>query len=56
MSCREGSPSDKNELFQLLVHVSRFFLHRIDGRAYLQESLLKNDSASLGAMAILLSG
>ena len=56
MSCREDSPGDKNELFQLLVHVSRFFLHRIDGRAYLQESLLKNDSASLGAMAILLSG
>lgn len=56
MSCREGSPGDKDELFQLLVHVSRFFLHRIDGRAYLQESLLQNDSASLGAMAILLSG
>ncbi len=56
MSCRKDAPGDKTELFQLLVRVSRFFLHRIDGRAHFQESLLKNDSASLGAMAILLSG
>lgn len=56
MSCRKDAPGDKTELFQLLVRVSRFFLHRMDKRIHFQESLLQNNSASLGAMAILLSG
>ena len=55
MSCREGAPGDKAELFHLLVHVNRSMLHRLDKRTGLQERLFQNNSASLAHMAILLS-
>lgn len=56
MSCREGAPGDRDELFRLLVHVSRALLHSRERQVDLQDSLFQNDSATLAHMAVLLSG
>lgn len=56
MSCREGSPSDRNELFRLLVFASRSLIHNNAQQAALRDEFFQNDSATLAHMAILLSG
>lgn len=56
MSCREGAPGDRDELFRLLVHISRALLHSKDRQIELQDALFQNDSATLAHMAVLLSG
>jgi len=54
MSCREGAPGDREELFQLLVHASRELLHNSARQTALRDDLFKNDSATLAHMAVLL--
>ena len=56
MSCREGATGDREELFRLLVHVSRSMLHSKDQQAALQDALFQHDSATLAHMAVLLCG
>lgn len=56
MSCREGAPGDKAELFRMMVYASRRLLHNSLGQTEIQKELFQNDSATLAHMAILLSG
>lgn len=56
MSCREGAPGDKAELFRMIVYVSRKLLHGPQLQASIRDEFFENDSASLAHMAILLSG
>lgn len=56
MSCREGAPGDREELFRLLVHASRMLLHNGTHQARLRDELFQHDSATLAHMAILLGG
>lgn len=56
MSCREGAAGDREELFRLLVHVSRSTLHSQKQQAALQDSLFQHNSATLAHMAVLLCG
>lgn len=56
MSCREGSPGDREELFRLIVFASRALLHNSQRQNELRDELFQNDSATLPHMAILLGG
>lgn len=56
MSCRKGAAGDRDELFRLLVYVSRSLIHDQAGRTTLQDDFFRNDSATLAHMAVLLSG
>lgn len=56
MSCREGSPGGREELFRAVVHVSRCLLHNSARQEELRDEFFANDSATLAHMAILLSG
>ena len=55
MSCRDGVSETKEELFRLLVIVSRALIHSTGAR-FLSDQMLQHDSATLAHMAILLSG
>lgn len=55
MSCRETAAGDRDELFRLIVHVSRVLLHNNMQRAMLRDELFQHDSATLAHMAVLLS-
>lgn len=56
MSCREGAPGDRVELFRLLVITSRTLLHSQKNPGWLPDEFLQHDSATLAHMAILLYG
>lgn len=56
MSCREGAPGDRDELFRMIVHASRSLIHDRNQRNRLRDELFKHDSATLAHMAILLCG
>jgi len=56
MSCREGAPGDRDELFRLLVILSRALLHSQMNQNRLLDNLFQHDSATLAHMAILLCG
>jgi len=53
MSCREGASGDREELFRLLVTISRALLHNQIGQSRLRDEFFQNDSATLAHMAIL---
>ena len=54
MSCREGAPGDRDELFRMIVFASRSLIHNTIYQAHLRDELFQNDSATLAHMAILL--
>ena len=56
MSCREESSGNRDELFRLLVIVSRALLHSSGAMDLLSDQLFQHESATLAHMAILLSG
>jgi len=56
MSCQEGMPGDRDELFRHMVFASRSLLHNEPRRGHLRDELFQNGSATLAHMAILLSG
>ncbi len=56
MSCREGVPGNREELFRLIVFGSRTLIHDGPRQDRLRDELFKNDSATLAHMAILLGG
>lgn len=56
MSCREGAAGDRDELFRLLVYVSRSLIHDHVSRTSLRDIFFQNDSTTLAHMAVLLSG
>ena len=56
MSCREGAAGDRDELFRLLVYVSRSLIHDHASQTSLRDNFFQNDSATLAHMAVLLSG
>lgn len=56
MSCREGAAGGREELFRLLVIVSRALLHSAGAMDLLCDRLYQNGSATLAHMAILLGG
>lgn len=56
MSCRDGAPADRDELFRLLVLISRGFIHNSQRRTILRDKFFRNDSSTLAHMAILLCG
>lgn len=56
MSCREGAPEDRDELFRLIVFASRSLIHNASRQNQFRDELFKNDSATLAHMAILLGG
>lgn len=54
MSCREGAAGDREELFRLMVFVSRSLIHNGLRQQVLRDELFRNDSATLAHMAVLL--
>jgi len=56
MSCRDGAPGDRDELFRLIVTISRVLIHGPDNRNRLRDEFFENGSATLAHMAILLCG
>lgn len=56
MSCRKGAAGDRAELFRMIVYASRKLLHSPQQQTSIKDELLRNDSATLAHMAILLSG
>lgn len=56
MSCREGAAGDREELFRMMVYVSRSLIHNSFRRTALRDELFQNDSATLAHMAVLLCG
>lgn len=56
MSCREGVPDPKAELFRQIALTSRALLHNSTRQGSLRDEFFKNDSATLAHMAILLGG
>lgn len=56
MSCREGAPGDREELFRMVIFASRTLVHSGSRQLSLQEELFQHDSATLGHMAVLLGG
>lgn len=56
MSCREGAAGDRDELFRLLVIISRALIHGSGALDTLCDRLYETDSATLAHMAILLCG
>ena len=55
MSCRDGSPADRDGLFEAIVLTSRILLHNNARRTSLQDEFFRNQSTSLAHMAVLLS-
>lgn len=55
MSCREGSPADKNALFDSIIFASRSLLHNKGRQEIFKDELITNSSATLAHMAVLLS-
>jgi len=53
MSCREGAPGDREELFRLLVITSRTLLHSQKNPEWLPNEFFQSDSATLAHMAVL---
>jgi len=56
MSCREGAGGDRDELFRLLVIISRALVHNQMRQHRLRDEFFQNDSATLAHMAILVCG
>ncbi len=56
MSCREGAPGNREELFRLIVGVSRSMIHSLSNQLRLRDEFFQNDSATLAHMAVLLCG
>ena len=54
MSCREGAPGDRAELFRMIVFGSREMLHGDKVNDAVVNVLFRNNSATLAHMAILL--
>lgn len=54
MSCREGAAGDREELFRLMVFVSRSLIHNGLRQQVLRDELFRHDSATLAHMAVLL--
>lgn len=55
MSCRDGAPGDREELFHLLASGSRKIVHNRTFSEASLDSFYRHDSATLAHMAILLS-
>lgn len=56
ISCREGAPGDRDELFRMLVFISRKLIHNGHLQTSVRDSLFEHGSATLAHMAVLLSG
>lgn len=56
MSCREGASGDRDELFRLLVTITRALVHSQMNQDHLRDEFFQNDSATLAHMAVLLCG
>lgn len=56
MSCRDGAAGDRDELFRMLVFVTRSLIHNGIRQQALRDHLFQNDSATLAHMAVLLGG
>ena len=56
MSCREGGAGDREELFRMMVFISRSLIHNGTQRAAIQDELFRHGSTTLAHMAVLLSG
>lgn len=56
MSCREGAAGDKDELFKMMVFISRSLIHNNARRAAIRDELFRHGSATLAHMAVLLGG
>lgn len=56
MSCRDDAPADRDELFRLMVLISRATIHNTQRQTALRDRFFRNDSATLGHMAIMLCG
>lgn len=56
MSCRDGAPADRDELFRLLVLAGRGIIHSKQRQTALRNRFFRNDSSTLAHMAILLCG
>lgn len=56
MSCREGAAGDRDELFRMMIFVSRALIHNNRWRGMLRDELFQTGSATLAHMAVLLSG
>ena len=56
LSCREGAPGDKDELFRMFVFASRALVHNSTRQNKLRDDFFQNDSSTLAHMAILLCG
>lgn len=54
--CGSAEAVSREQLFHMLVNISRAFLHNLDRQEKLREELLRNDSADLAHMAILVGG
>lgn len=55
VSCREGSPADRDTLFQHIVFASRALLHNGKRQRSLRDEIFEHDSTTLAHMAVLLS-
>ncbi len=56
MSCREDAPGDRDELFRLIVTITRALIHDEANQDRLRDEFFQNDSATLAHMAVLLCG
>jgi len=56
MSCRDGASGDRDELFRLIVTISRVLIYGPGNRNRLRDDFFVNGSAALSHMAILLCG
>ncbi len=56
MSCREGVPEGREELFGLMVTLSRSLIHNQSRQRYFRDEFFENESATLAHMAVLLCG
>ncbi len=56
MSCREDAPGDRDELFRLLVTITRTLIHSQTNQDRLRDEFFQNNSATLAHMAVLLCG
>lgn len=56
MSCREGATGDREELFRMMVFISRALIHNSSQRAAIRDGLFQHGSATLAHMAVLLGG
>ena len=56
MCCREGAAGDRDELFRMMVFISRALIHNSTRRAAIRDELFRHGSATLAHMAVLLGG